>query len=95
VTDEELKTRLIRLETRFDESDKNLGRMGNQLDELVADLRRREGRDKFFQIDHREEREDKWQRNAWIRSFLPTGLFTMLWLAFAEAVREIFYRGGG
>jgi len=88
--DEELKARLIKLETRYEEADKLRERMASQLDELVADLHQRRGKDAFARVGHREEREDAWQRNAWVRAFLPTGIFTGIWIWVLDIIRDVW-----
>lgn len=81
MTDTEFRERLTRLETGAKHRDEQLGEILASLKMLVADLHERRGREAVIRVTHIEDREDKFQLWTWVRAFIPTGIFTAVWIA--------------
>jgi hypothetical protein len=89
MTEHEFRERLTRLETQSEERLEQLRKIGSNVDELVADMHQRKGQSDVTATVHRESREDRVQRDTWLRAFLPTGIMTGLWLGVLELLRRL------
>lgn len=81
MTDFEIRDRLTRLEAGAEHRDQQLTEILASLKVLVADLHERKGREAIIRVTHVEDREDRFQLWTWIRAFMPTGIFTAIWIA--------------
>lgn len=89
MTEQDLRDRLIRLEAQSEERLEQMRSISRNVEELVADLHQRRGQSDVTATVHRESREDRVQRDTWLRAFLPTGIMTGLWLGVLELLRRL------
>jgi hypothetical protein len=95
MTEQEIRERLAVLESQSRDRTAQMDEISKDVKELVADMHMRRGQSASSQLAHTESREDGWQRNAWIRSFIPSGLLVGFWLAFVEVLRRMWIGFGG